>query len=311
MKFSAALPPGVALSTSPLMLYGWPTKPGTYTIESHEKGSLGSSDSLAIPLRVKGAPTKGPAGQIRLALDGKCLQDPRNSKSEGAKVEITNCVSNSTENWTFASDGTIRINSRCLNIPGTTYKGKAVQLLTCNNGPRQQWVVGSDGELVNPASGLCLADPGASRQNGVVPVMGSCAAKSYEQWAIPAQQILTPLSACVDDLHSVGNNGAVVDKYTCDNTIAQTWIFSTNGMIKGGQYPADCLTPHGTKIALYRCASGDKGQRWSVIRAGGLGVELKVGSVCLAMPKLTASDTTQLVTAKCSATNPLDLWHIW
>ena len=41
--FSATLPAGVHLSTSPFMLYGWPTKPGKYTIQLHEKGSLGTA----------------------------------------------------------------------------------------------------------------------------------------------------------------------------------------------------------------------------------------------------------------------------
>jgi Ricin-type beta-trefoil lectin domain/Putative Ig domain len=310
-KFSATLPAGVRLATSPFMLYGWPTRPGKYVIQLHEKGSLGTSDTVAIPLHVTGAPATGAAGQIRLALDGKCLQDPGNKTANGARVQITNCVSGSTEKWHLAADGTIRINGRCLNVAGTSgYRGKAAQLWTCNAGPRQAWTVGSKGELVSPASGLCLTGPGASRGNGVVPVMANCAAKSAEQWTTPAHQVLTPLGGCLDDLHSVGSDGAIVDKYFCNNSVAQTWTFATNGMIRGGQYPADCLTPRRTKAVLWRCASGG-GSVWSVIPAGGLGVELKVGSVCLAMPRLTAGDMTQLVTTKCSASNPLDLWHIW
>ena len=215
-----------------------------------------------------GTPATGATGQIRLALDGKCLQDPGNNTANGARVQITNCVSGSTEKWKFAADGTIRINGRCLNVSGTSgYQGKAAQLQSCKAGPRQQWTVGSKGELLSPASGLCLTDPGASRSNGVAPVMGGCSAKSAEQWTMPAHQILTPLGGCVDDLHSVGSNGAIVDKFGCNNTIAQSWSFATNGMIRGGQYPADCLTAHGTKIALYRCATGDASQLWSVIRA--------------------------------------------
>jgi hypothetical protein len=264
---------------------------------------------VQIPLHVTAAPTEGATGPIRLALDGKCLQDPGNRNANGAKVEITNCVSGSTEKWTLAPDGTIRISGRCLNISGTSYKGKAVQLWTCDSGPHQEWTLGSKGELVNPPSGLCLTDPGASRQNGAVPVMGGCGAHSWQQWNLPAQQVLTPLGGCLDDLHSVGTNGAIVDKYTCNGTIAQSWIFSTDGTIKGGQYPADCLNPRGTKVVLWRCAQ--QRQPWSVIPAGGLGVELRAGSVCLAMPAFTAADTTQLVTTRCSAANPLDLWHIW
>ena len=186
-----------------------------------------------------GTPATGATGQIRLALDGKCLQDPGNKTANGARVQIANCVSGSTEKWKFAADGTIRINGRCLNVSGSSgYQGKAAQLQSCNAGPRQRWTVGSKGELLSPASGLCLTDPGASRSNGVAPVMGGCSAKSAEQWTMPAHPMLTPLGGCVDDLHSVGSNGAIVDKFGCNNTIAQSWSFATNGMIKGGQYAA-------------------------------------------------------------------------
>ena len=195
--FSATLPTGVHLSTRPSCSTGGRRSRAGTPSKLHEKGSLGTSDTVAIPLHVTGTPATGAAGQIRLALDGKCLQDPGNSTANGARVQITNCVSGSTEKWQFAADGTIRINGRCLNVAGTSgYLGKAAQLWACNAGPRQQWTMGTKGELVSPASGLCLTDPGASKGNGVAPVMGGCGVKSAEQWTTPAHQVLTPLGGC-------------------------------------------------------------------------------------------------------------------
>ena len=308
VKVSATgLPPGMKLSQNPIMVYGWPTKAGKYQVSIEAFGSLGSTDSLTDAFTVKAAASKGTTGQLRLALDSKCLQAPK-----GATVKITNCISGSTEKWTIASDGTIRIGGHCLDISGTSsYSGKGLQLATCNGSVRELWQQGAKGELVNPTSRLCLTDPGASTKNGVVPVMGGCNGKSYEQWVLPAQQAQTVLGSCADDFHSVGSNGATVDNYGCNGTIAQTWYFEPDGTIKGGQYPADCLTAHSGKIQLYRCQQGNKSQQWTVIGTGGLGSELAQNGACISLTKLTAPATTPLVTVKCSAANPVDLWHIW
>jgi hypothetical protein len=115
---------------------------------------------------------------------------------------------------------------------------------------------------------------------------------------------------CADDPLGVGTNGTVVDMYTCNGTPGQAWDFEANGMIKISQYANVCLTLEKSKPELWVCNAGNKDQRWSVNRAGGLGSELTVGGVCLATTSLTAFSTTKLVVAKCSAANPLDLWHI-
>jgi hypothetical protein len=305
---AAGLPPGMQLGQNPAMVYGWPTKPGKYSLTIEAFGSLGSTDSLRnVPLTVQAAGSAGATGQLKLILDGKCLQAPK-----GAAVEITNCVAGNTEKWTIASDGSIRNGGHCLDISGTSsYSGKGVQLATCTASPRELWTQAARGQLVNPASGLCLTDPGARTGNGVVPVVGGCTGKPYEQWALPRQQVQTLFGTCLDDLHSVGTNGAIVDKYACNGTVAQTWSFGADNTIHGGQYPSDCLTSHNGKIALYLCQKGNKSQLWSVVPVAGLGSGLMQNGMCVSMPKLTAADGTQLVLGTCNASSPLDLWHIW
>jgi Ricin-type beta-trefoil lectin domain/Putative Ig domain len=307
---ATGLPAGVGFQQSSLLLYGWPTPAGTHTVVFKAKGSLGTSDQRVLKLVVKAAPNTGAAGPLRLALDGKCLQDPGNRTANGTRVELENCVSGATERWTLASDNTIRANGHCLNIAGSgTSNARQLQLWGCTGGPRQVWLQGSAGELVNPASGLCVTE--ASRNNGVTPTMGACRARSSEQWALPAQPMLTPVGGlCADDPLGVGTNGTVVDMYTCNGTPGQAWEFEANGMIRISQYANVCLTLEKSKPELWVCNAGNKDQRWSVNRAGGLGSELTVGGVCLATTSLTAFSTTKLVVAKCSAANPLDLWHI-
>lgn len=308
---AADLPAGVGFQRSSGLLYGWPAGAGTHTVTFKARGSLGTSDQKVLKLVVKAAPDSGATGQIHLALDGKCLQDPGNHTANGTRVELEKCVSGATGRWTVASDNTVRAHGHCLNIAGSgRANGRQLQLWNCNGSTRQVWLQESAGQLVNPASGLCVTDPGSSRNNGVTPTMGACHARSYEQWTLPAQPILTAVGgSCADDPLGVGSNKTVIDMFSCNGTPGQAWDFEPNGTIRISQYSNVCLTLYKSQPVLYVCGTAS-GQKWSVNRTGGLGSELAVGGVCLATKSLTAASTAKLVMTKCSAGNPLDLWHI-
>jgi Ricin-type beta-trefoil lectin domain/Putative Ig domain len=312
------LPTGMGLMQSPLMVYGWPTQAGTKSVTIQGYGTLGARDWMTFTLVVKPATGTGATGQIHLALDGKCLQDPGNKTANGTHVQIGNCASGS-QRWTVASDGTVRANGRCLDIAGSgSSLGQQLQLWSCGNAnSRQLWTPGTDGELINPASGLCLTDPGSSKSNGVVPSMGGCRVKPAEQWTLPAQPILTSVGgSCADDHLSSGNNGAVVDMFWCNGTTGQTWSLRPDGTIRAGLYSNACLTVGGklgavgTKIKLWACSASGQGQKWTVSRTGGLSSELRLGGVCLGLTSMTAANATQLVTGKCTASDPRVHWHI-
>jgi hypothetical protein len=306
---AAGLPAGAGFQPSSLLLYGWPTGTGAHTVTFKAKGSLGTTDQKVLKLVVRAAPGNGAVGQIRLALDGKCLQDPDNRTANGTRVELEGCLSGSTERWTVASDNTVRVNGHCLNIAGNGGSGgRQVQLWNCNGGTRQVWKQGTDGQLVNPASGLCVTE--SSKSSGVQPTMGACHARSSEQWTLPPQPVLTAVGGmCLDDPLGKGANDTVVDQFSCNGTPGQAWDFQTNGLIRISQYANVCLTVHKSQPVLWVCGITG-GQKWSVISTGGLGSELSAGGVCLATKSLTATSATKLVTTKCSASNPLDLWHV-
>jgi Ricin-type beta-trefoil lectin domain/Putative Ig domain len=317
--FSATgLPPGMGFQAKPMLLYGWPTTAGTYSVTIHEKGSLGSAAQVAFKLTVTRALNKGATGPIHLLLDGKCLLDPGGKTANGTHVQIANCVAGATERWTVASDGTVRVNGRCLQIAGAgSSAGRQLELWGCANAnPRQQWAPGTSGVLANPASGLCVADPGASRKNGTVPTMGACHVKSYEQWTLPAQPVLTALGgSCVDDHFSSGVNGNVVDMFWCNGTASQSWTFEPDGTLR--LFGNKCIIVRNSKAVLWTCSSANNSKKWTVVRTSTMGSELTEGGVCLAIPGTTSAkgtllepNGTQLVTSKCSKTDPRDLWHI-
>jgi hypothetical protein len=316
---SAGLPAGMGFAPGTMMIYGWPGQAGTYHVTLTGHGSLGSYDIMTFKLVVKAATGKGATGQVHLALDGKCLRDPSGETANGTGVQIGTCASGAAQRWTVASDGTIRVNGRCLDIAGRgSSAGRPLDLWSCGNAsPRQAWTQGSDGELVNPPSGLCVTDPRSSRKNGTVPVMGTCHVRSYEQWTLPAQPILTPVGgSCADDHYSQGANGSVVDMFWCNGTQGQAWSFRPDGTIRAGLYGGKCVTVRGplgragTKLVLWGCTAGNRSQQWTLSRAGALGSELSLGGVCLGIPSMTAANAAQLVTAACTASDPRVHWHI-
>jgi hypothetical protein len=304
------LPAGMGLAANPAMLYGWATKAGTYDVVINGSGTSGATSTMTFKLVVKAVQGSDSTGQVHLALGGKCLLDPGSKTANGTKVEISNCVSGATEWWTVAGDDTLRVNGRCLDIAGTGgYSGRVAELWSCDGSAREQWAQGTDGELVNPSSGVCLTDPGSATKNAAAVQTGACRVRASEQWTLPAQAILTSLGgSCADDYHSTDTK---VDMFWCNATIGQNWIFEPNGTIRPSQYPNSCVTVSGSKIVLKGCAAPTKEQKWSVSRTGGLSSEITLGGVCMATPSLTAANGTPLVTAKCTASNPNVHWHIW
>jgi hypothetical protein len=319
--FSATgLPSGMGFQANPMLIYGWPNAAGSYTVTIHARGSLGSTDAMTFKLVAKPAadnggtdPDTGGLGQIHLPFAGRCLQDPGNRTANGTHVEIEPCASGAAERWTVAADNTIRANGRCLTIAGSgASSGRQLVLAGCDGSTRQRWAQGTNGELANPASGLCATDPGSSRRNGTVPTMGGCRASSYEQWALPPQAALTALGgSCLDDHFSSGVNGNVIDMFWCQYSTAK-WTFEPDGTIR--MFGNKCVTVRSGKAVIWTCGA-HSGQKWTVVRTSPMGSEIAQGGVCLAIPSMTRGaalepNGTQLVTSRCSRTDPRDLWHI-
>jgi hypothetical protein len=307
---ATGLPGGVSFRPNAPLVYGWPTATGTYNVTIHATDSHGGTSTMTFPL-VANFAANGPAGQIRLALNGKCLTDPGNRTASGTRVNVANCQAGAAQHWTVAADGTLRVHNRCLDIAGQGgAAGQPAQLGNCTGRTREMSTQGTAGELVNPASGLCLTSSGSDTK------MGACRIKRNEEWTLPARPVLASVAGkCLDDLHSKGTNGNPVDMYSCNGTPIQNWTFEPDGSIR--VYGNKCVTVRGalgrigTKIQLWTCTAGNRGQHWTVARTFGLSSELKLGGVCLAIPSMKAADGSQLVTASCGATDPRVHWHIW
>ena len=82
--------------------------------------------------------------------------------------------------WLVKTDGTVRFNGKCLDVRrGVKASGTPVDLYSCNGTQAQQWRLMPAGlgiTMVNPISGLCLADPGDSTTGGTQLVVATCTA---------------------------------------------------------------------------------------------------------------------------------------
>jgi glycerophosphoryl diester phosphodiesterase len=125
---------------------------------------------------------------------------------------------------------------------GGTAVGSLVQLDACNGTPAQRWDVRPDGQVKNPHSGLCLADPGATTTNGTQLELATCDAGSDVTWTIPqfgpVDEWMADESAGTTAHDAIGVNHAYV------KTAGVSWGNSTDGT--GRTMPAATFDGNGS-----------------------------------------------------------------
>jgi hypothetical protein len=130
--------------------------------------------------------TGRPVGAIS-GFAGKCLHVPGNNPVDGIPVEMTACDGNPGEQWTMASDGTIRAFDKCLSLLGEpAADGAAVQLSTCRGATGQQWRFTAGRDLVNPQADKCLDVKDFNPGDGALLQVWTCAGSINQKWSVPA-----------------------------------------------------------------------------------------------------------------------------
>ena len=103
-----------------------------------------------------------PAGPLAAGIPGWCASDWQPAKAPPGPVTARECGTARASTWTPEPDGTLRSLSRCLALSYPAVAGAAVQAAPCTGLAGQQWQLSAGqvaGQLSNPKSGLCLADP--------------------------------------------------------------------------------------------------------------------------------------------------------
>jgi GH25 family lysozyme M1 (1,4-beta-N-acetylmuramidase) len=339
ISFSAAgLPPGTSI-TPDGQITGWPTAVGSFPVMVSATDSRGQSGSVSFTWKVSGAPTTGPTGQVQLAL-GVCLTaagpgvdstpsadttpSAAPTSSPGtARVVIRSCTGSSAQAWTYAQDGTLRIDNECLTI-ATAAQGAPMGLAPCGSTSAQQWRLiypralnpargARPTTLLNPWSGMCLADPGFSTSNGTRVVLWPCNGYQNQAWTLPAGPVISQIPGmCLDDLGDQSANRTKIVLSSCDGAPEQAWQASTDGTLR---INGKCLdvehgaTATGSVVDLFSC-NGTKAQLWHLVPAGaGITLENPGSGLCLSDPGDATTEGTQLVIDTCSASDPGMAWQ--
>lgn len=133
-----------------------------------------------------GQPPVGRTGPIT-GIAGKCVDVASANSANGTAVQLWTCNGSNAQQWTVASDGTLRALGKCMDVASAgTANGTVVQLWDCNGTGAQAWQAQSNGTMRNPASGRCLDATGASSADGTRLQIWDCFAATNQVWRLPA-----------------------------------------------------------------------------------------------------------------------------
>ena len=124
------------------------------------------------------AATPTATGQVKDA-DGLCLTNENSLNTEGNPMYVRACGGRPGQQWSAYTDSTLRTEGGCLDVVG----GTGVGWYPCNGTAAQTWTHESDGELVNPHTGLCLTDPGANTGSRLD--IETCTGSAQQIWTRP------------------------------------------------------------------------------------------------------------------------------
>jgi hypothetical protein len=120
-----------------------------------------------------------PAGPLTSDIAGYCASTLRPGGAAAGVVSLRRCSTSATQHWTIEPDGALSAGGKCLRTAsGSVSPGSVLRLVACAPGSALQvWQLtgGPIGvQLLNPAAGLCLADPGDAATAGTPLRMEPC-----------------------------------------------------------------------------------------------------------------------------------------
>ncbi|MEU7844251.1 non-reducing end alpha-L-arabinofuranosidase family hydrolase [Micromonospora sp. NPDC049114] len=127
-------------------------------------------------------PPSGGAGRIVGVQSGRCIDVPNSTQTNGTRVQLYDCHSQSNQQWTYTSGKQLRVyGSKCLDANGAgTANGTGIIIWDCNSGANQQWNINSNGTISGVQSGRCLDVWGTG--NGQQVQLYDCHGQTNQQW---------------------------------------------------------------------------------------------------------------------------------
>lgn len=290
-------------------LAGWPAPAGTYKTTITAEGTGTGTTSVSFNWTVEAASGAGPTGPVPLGPDGKCLDDTGDSSANGNKIQLWACNGGAAQRWTYAQDGTLRINGKCLDDAGYGISaGTKLQLWSCLNHTNQMWSPVFAAELQGTLSGLCLADPGGSTRNGTQVELARCLGGDSEAWTLPAGEIISGVPGeCMTDSGAGTANGTAIELEPCVDSTSQRWTAEPDGTVRIFGKCLSLQSGFGAPAVLWSCGDAFV-QQWSVVNLGFSLVSVISGGGYYLEAPATASGT-QLTLG--DAGSPEAEWHLW
>ncbi|WP_394437142.1 ricin-type beta-trefoil lectin domain protein [Streptomyces sp. SGAir0957] len=126
-----------------------------------------------------------PTGGAIRGLAGKCVDVAAANSANGTPIQLYDCNGTAAQQWTRASDGTLRALGKCLDVAsGGTADGTPVQLYDCNGTAAQKWAVSSANDIVNPQANKCLDVTGNNSANGTRLQIWTCSGGANQKWTV-------------------------------------------------------------------------------------------------------------------------------
>ena len=262
-----------------------------------------------VHLDAPGGPHAGTAGTVKqVGGSARCLDDPSGKTANGTNIQLWSCTGKSNQNWTAVQDGTLRTGGKCLQTIGNSTAGGAkLELEPCNvNDGLQMWEADTDGQLVNPQSGKCLATgsaPTASVANGTKPVIEPCANSTSEALAPSGRRPRLRRTRQVRRyLGHQGGAGHLRELGLAALAAADRRHHPHQRLVPGGK------RIHGrSTVSLASCSAAGVARSWKIVSACPIATELvnTASGLCAADP----ASGTQLVIAAC-ANSATTTWHL-
>jgi predicted alpha-1,2-mannosidase len=184
-KYVQSLRVNGTATTKPWLTSAFVASGGTLDFTLGTAASSWGSAAADAPPSFDVGPTPARSGAIT-GLSAKCADADPAVTGNGAPVRLWDCNTSAAQQWTLASDGTVRAAGRCLDVSGSSRSNSAkVQLWECNGTGAQQWWPKANGSLVNPPSNRCLDVPNSSTTNGIQLQIYDCNSSAAQQWKVP------------------------------------------------------------------------------------------------------------------------------
>ncbi|MEU4096606.1 family 16 glycosylhydrolase [Streptomyces sp. NPDC026673] len=126
----------------------------------------------------------GTTGRIT-GLAGKCVDVAGANPANGTPVQLYDCNGTAAQQWTAASDGTLRALGKCLDVKDFgTADGSQLQLWDCAGSTNQKWVLTGARDIVNPQANKCVDVAGNNSANGTRLQLWTCTGGGNQKWTL-------------------------------------------------------------------------------------------------------------------------------